>query len=115
MFIRDDDSAPIYSLLGLMVAHLQRRVIINEWGFEFIDSDPVDAALFTVELDPVQVDHCRENGQLHKALLDAKGRKLVKIDSKRFSLSGFGCVQPKMFNRQASVLASSLWSLSKSL
>lgn len=81
MCIRDDDSAPIYSLLGLMVAHLQRGVIINEWGFKFIDSDPVDAALFAVELDPVQVDHCRENRQLHIALLDTKERKLVKIDN----------------------------------
>lgn len=68
-------SALIYSLLGLMVAHLQRGVIVNEWGFEFIDSDPVDAALFTVKLDPVQVDHSRENGQLNIALRDAKERK----------------------------------------
>lgn len=71
--------ATIYSLLGLMVAHLQCGVIVNERGFEFIDSDPVDAALFTVKLDPVQVDHCGENGQLDIALSDAKERnKLVK-------------------------------------
>ena len=57
-----------------MVAHLQCGVIVNEWGFQFIDSDPVDAALFTVELDPVQVDHCGENGQLNKALRDTKER-----------------------------------------
>ncbi len=72
---QEDYGALIYSLLGLMVAHLQRGVIVNERGFEFIDSDPVDAALFTVKLDPVQVDHCRENGQLNIALRDAKKRK----------------------------------------
>lgn len=65
-----------------MVAHLQCGVIVNEWGFEFIDSDPVDAALFAVELDPVQVDHCWENGQFHITLRDAKERrKLVKNDN----------------------------------
>lgn len=58
-----------------MVAHLQCRVIVNEWCFQFIDSDPVDAALFAVKLDPVQVDHRGENGQLNKALRDAnRGR-----------------------------------------
>lgn len=79
--IQDGDSALVYSLLGLMVAHLQCGIIVNEWGFEFIDSDPVDAALFTVKLDPVQVDHCRENGELDITLRDAKeGKKLVKTD-----------------------------------
>lgn len=58
----------LYSLLGLMVAHLQRGIIINEGGFEFIHSNPVDAALFTVQLDPVQVDHRGENGQLNITL-----------------------------------------------
>lgn len=63
------------------MAHLQCGIIVNEWGFEFIDSDPVDAALFTVKLDPVQVDHCRENGELDITLRDAKeGKKLVKTD-----------------------------------
>lgn len=61
-----------YLLLGLMVAHLQCGVVVNEWGFKFIDSDPVDAALLTVELDPVQVDHCGENGQLNITLRDAQ-------------------------------------------
>lgn len=64
-----------------MVAHLQCRVIVNEWGFKFIDTDPVDATLFTVQLDSVQVDHCWENGQLNKALWDAnKRKKLSKMD-----------------------------------
>lgn len=62
----------MYSLLGLMVAHLQRGVVINERSFEFIHSDSVDAALFTVKFDPVQVDHCRENGQLNITLKDEK-------------------------------------------
>lgn len=53
-----------------MVADLQCGVVVNERGFEFIDADPVDAALFTVELDPVQVDDRGENGQLHVALTD---------------------------------------------
>lgn len=72
-------TALTYSLLGLMVAHFQCRVIVNEWSFEFIDSDPVDAALFTVKLDPVEVDHCGENGQLNIALRDAKERKKLVI------------------------------------
>lgn len=59
-------------LLGLIVAHLQCGVVVNEWGFKFIDSDPVDTALLTVKLDPVKVDHCRENGQLNITLRDAK-------------------------------------------
>lgn len=54
------------------MAHLQCGVIVNEWSFKFIDSNPVNAALFTVKLDPVQVDHCGENGQLDVALQDAK-------------------------------------------
>lgn len=58
----------MYSLFGLMVAHLQRGVIINERSLEFIHSDSVDAALLTVELDPVEADHCRENSQLHITL-----------------------------------------------
>lgn len=72
--IRALKRAPTYSLLGLVVAHLQGGVVVNEWGFEFIDSDPVDAALFTVKLDPVQVDHCGEDGQLNKALKEARER-----------------------------------------
>lgn len=54
------------------MAHFQRGVVVNERGFKFIDSDPVDAALLTVKLDPVQVDHCRENGQLNVTLRDAE-------------------------------------------
>lgn len=50
------------------MAHLQCGVIVNERCFKFINSDPVDAALFTVKLDPVQVHHCGEDGQLNKAL-----------------------------------------------
>lgn len=50
------------------MAHLQRGVIIKERSFKFIHSDSVDAALFTVEFDPVEVDHCRENSQLHETL-----------------------------------------------
>lgn len=68
-------------LLGLMVAHLQRGVVVNEWGFKFIDSDPVDAALLTVKLDPVQVDYCRENGQLNITLKDAEIGKEVMWSS----------------------------------
>lgn len=75
-------SALIYSLLGLVVTHFQGGVIVNEWGFKFIDSDPVNAALFAVKLDSVQVDHCGENGQLNIALTDAKERKtLVKMNN----------------------------------
>lgn len=58
-----------------MVTDLQRWIIVNERGFEFIDSDPVDATLFTVQLDPVQVDHCRENGQLNIALKDPEEKR----------------------------------------
>lgn len=58
----------VHLLLGLIVAHLQRGVIVNKGGFQFIDSDSVDAALLTVQLDPVQVDHCGDNGQLNIAL-----------------------------------------------
>lgn len=63
-----EDDAVIHSLLGLMVAHFQRGVVVNERCFQVIDSDPVDAALFTVELDPVQVDHRGEDGQLNISL-----------------------------------------------
>lgn len=38
----------IYSLLGLMVAHFQSGVIVEERGFQIVYSDPVDATLFTV-------------------------------------------------------------------
>lgn len=58
-----------------MVAHFQGGVIVKERGFKVIDSDPVNAALFAVKLDPVQVNHCGENGQLNKALRDEKGRE----------------------------------------
>lgn len=58
----------VHLLLGLIVAHLQCGVIVNKGGFQFVDPDPVDAALFTVQLDPVQVDHCGENGQLNITL-----------------------------------------------
>lgn len=51
-----------------MVAHLQCWVIVDEWSLKFIDSDSVDAALFTIQFDPVQVDHSWENGQLNIAL-----------------------------------------------
>lgn len=57
------------------MAHLQCGIIVNEWGFKFIDSNSVDAALFAVELDPVQVDHRREDGQLDVALRGAKERR----------------------------------------
>ncbi len=80
MCIKGEYSALVYSLLGLMVAYFQCWVVVNEWGFKFIDSDSIDATLFTVELDPVQVDHCGENGQLDVALSDANERKtLVNI------------------------------------
>lgn len=69
----------IYSLLGLMVAHLQRWVIVYKWRFKIIDSDPVDAALFTVKLDSIKVDHGGENGQLNKSLRDAKEKKGGKL------------------------------------
>lgn len=58
----------VHLLLGLVVAHLQGGVVVNKRGFQFIDSDPVDAALFAVQFDPVQVDYCGENGQLNIAL-----------------------------------------------
>lgn len=58
----------VHLLFGLVVAHLQGGVVVNKRGFQFIDSDPVDAALFTVQFDPVQVDYCGENGQLNIAL-----------------------------------------------
>lgn len=51
-----------------MVAHFECGVIVNERCFKLIYPDPVDATLFTVKLDPVQVDHCREDGQLHISL-----------------------------------------------
>ena len=67
-----------------MVAPLQCGVIINKWGFKFVHSDPVDAALFTVKLYSVQVNHCRENGQLDITLKVANERKrLVKIAGNR--------------------------------
>lgn len=69
----------IYLLLGLMVAHLQCGVIVNKWRFKIIDSDPVDAALFTVKLDSIKVDHGGENGQLNKSLRDAKEKKVGKL------------------------------------
>lgn len=69
----------IYSLFGLMVAHLQCGVIVNKWCFKIIDSDPVDAALFTVKLDPIEVDHGGENGQLNKSLRDAKEKKVGQL------------------------------------
>lgn len=53
MSIKEEVSAAVYSLLGLVVADLQRRVIVNERGLQLIYSDSVDAALFTIELDPV--------------------------------------------------------------
>lgn len=56
------------SLLGLVVADLQRRVVVNEWHFQVIHSHPVNAALLAVQLDPVQVRHGGEKGQLHIAL-----------------------------------------------
>lgn len=65
---KTENDALIHSLLGFVVAHLQRRVIVQEWCLEVIDPDPVDAALFTVELDPVEVDHCGEDGQLNVSL-----------------------------------------------
>lgn len=60
----------MYLLLGLTVAHFQRRVIVNERSFKIIDSNPVDTALFTVQLDPVKVGYCRDYGQLNIALSD---------------------------------------------
>lgn len=51
-----------------MVAHFQSWIIVNERGLKIVDSDSVDAALFTIQFDPVQVDHSWENGQLNKAL-----------------------------------------------
>lgn len=62
-----------------MVAHLQRGVIVNKWRFKIIDSDPVDAALFTVKLDSIEVDHGGENGQLNKSLRDAKEKKVGQL------------------------------------
>lgn len=61
------------------MAHLQRGVIVNKWRFKIIDSDPVDAALFTVKLDSIKVDHGGENGQLNKSLRDAKEKKVGKL------------------------------------
>lgn len=62
----------LHSLLGLAVAHLQRGVVVDERSFQVIDSDSVDATLLAVQLDPVEVDHGGENGQLHKALDNAE-------------------------------------------
>lgn len=76
----------VYSLFGLMVAHLQRGVIINKRSFKLIHSDSVDAALFTVELDPVEVDHCRENSQLHITLRWRKGDKSIKRYIMRYTV-----------------------------
>ena len=78
----------MYSLLGLVVAHLQCGVIVNEGGFKFIDSDPVNAALFTVELDPVQVDHSGEDGQLDIALRDAGETGTAVLFIKHSSYTG---------------------------
>lgn len=58
-----------------MVAHFQSGVIVEERGFEVVYSDPVDATLFTVQLDPVQVDHGGEDGELNIALKYAEARK----------------------------------------
>lgn len=55
------------------MAHLQRGVIVKKRGFQVIDSDPVNAALLAVQLDPVQVDHCGEYGQLNIALKGGEG------------------------------------------
>lgn len=65
----------IYSLLGLMVANFQSGVIVEERGFEIVYSDPVDATLFAVQLDPVQVDHGGEDGELNIALKYTQARK----------------------------------------
>lgn len=62
-------------LLGLMVADLQRGVIVDERCLQFVDSDSVDSTLFTVEFDPVQVDHRGEDGQLHIPLAQEKQKK----------------------------------------
>lgn len=56
------------SLLGLVVADLQRGVVVNEWCFQLVHSHSVNAALLAVQLDAAQVHHCREDGQLHVAL-----------------------------------------------
>lgn len=59
----------MYSLFGLVVAHLQRGVIVKERSFKVIHSDSINAALLTVEFDPIEVDHRRENSQLHITLM----------------------------------------------
>lgn len=56
------------SLFGLVVADLQRGVIVNKRHFQLIHSHPVYAALLAVQLDTVQVHHGGEQGQLHVAL-----------------------------------------------
>lgn len=61
-----------------MVAHLQRGVIIDKRSLKFIHSDSVDATLLTVKLDPVEVDHCGENSQLHITLRRREDDKSMK-------------------------------------
>lgn len=56
------------SLFGLVVADLQRGVVVNERCFQLIHAHPVNAALLTVQLDTVQVHHVGEHGQLHVTL-----------------------------------------------
>lgn len=58
------------SLFGLVVAHLQCGVIVNEGRLKVIHPDPVDATLLAVELDPVEVDDRGEDSQLHVTLGD---------------------------------------------
>lgn len=55
-------------LLGLMMADLQCGVIVNEWSFKIIHSDPVDSALFAVQFNTVQVQHCWKDCQLYITL-----------------------------------------------
>lgn len=57
------------------MAHFQSGVIVEERGFEVVYSHPVDATLFTVQLDPVQVDHGGEDGELNIALKYTEARK----------------------------------------
>ena len=66
-----------------MVADLQSGIVVDERRLELVDSDSIDATLFTVELDPVQVDHRGEYGQLHITLAEGNREAMdIRRDTK---------------------------------
>lgn len=51
-----------------MVTNFERGVVVKKRSLQVIDSHSVNATLFAVELDPVQVHHSGEDSQLNIAL-----------------------------------------------